>query len=283
MKKLIFAVILFLNFNLYGQQFGGLNNTTGPIYRTGRVGLGIWTPISPTATLEIKEIQGNISALPTAPNRQNVLLKLSNKYNGSAGATNEPTILFDNGEATNPSTTPYCAGWALSAAVASNANALPACFRIGFYTGGLNSNYNEHFRILDNGKTIIGNPLSFTATNAFAGNYKLFVADGILTEKIKLAIKTTSNWSDFVFDKSYKMKSLFEVEKFIEKNKHLPDVPSAKEMVDKGLDVAAMDAKLLQKIEELTLYVIEINKNIEQIKKENNQLKKEIEILKLTK
>jgi len=70
-------------------------------------------------------------------------------------------------------------------------------------------------------------------------------------------------WSDFVFKSEFKLKSLKDVEDFINKNQHLPDVPSETEVKTKGIDVATMNAILLQKIEELTLYVIEQNKKIE--------------------
>lgn len=96
--------------------------------------------------------------------------------------------------------------------------------------------------------------------------YKLYVESGILTEKVKVAVKTSSDWSDYVFAKDYKLKSLQEVESFISKNKHLPGVPSASEMVEDGLDVAKSDALLLQKIEELTLYMIQQQKEIETLK-----------------
>lgn len=102
--------------------------------------------------------------------------------------------------------------------------------------------------------------------------YQLFVEQGILTEKVKVAIKTTSDWSDYVFAPEYKLKSLNEVESFVTENKHLPGVPSAAEVVDQGLDLAKMDAKLLEKIEELTLYTIQQEKDI-------NTLKKTIETL----
>ena len=65
------------------------------------------------------------------------------------------------------------------------------------------------------------------------------------------------------------------MEAFIKENKHLPDIPSAETVVEEGIDVAAMDAKLLQKIEELTLYVIETAK-------ENERLRKDVETLKAT-
>lgn len=98
-------------------------------------------------------------------------------------------------------------------------------------------------------------------------NYKLFVEKGILTEKVKVALKNdATNWSDFVFADDYKLKSLNEVEAYIKDNKHLPEIPSTKEVHENGLDLAEMDAKLLQKVEELTLYIIRQQKEIEELK-----------------
>ncbi len=102
--------------------------------------------------------------------------------------------------------------------------------------------------------------------------YNLYVEQGILAERVKVAIKSTGDWADYVFEENYKLKPLTEVEKFIKKNKHLPNVPSANEMIKEGNDLAKTDALLLQKIEELTLYVIEL-------KKENDLMKKEIQAL----
>jgi hypothetical protein len=67
---------------------------------------------------------------------------------------------------------------------------------------------------------------------------------------------------------------LNEVEEFVNANKHLPEVPSAQEVSDNGIDVASMDAKLMQKIEELTLYIIDLKKDNEHMKKEIEGLKK---------
>lgn len=96
--------------------------------------------------------------------------------------------------------------------------------------------------------------------------YNLYVENGILTEKVKVAVKNSSDWSDFVFAKNYKLKPLSTVESFINENKHLPDVPSASSVVKTGIDVAKMDAILLQKIEELTLYIIQQQKEINALK-----------------
>lgn len=93
--------------------------------------------------------------------------------------------------------------------------------------------------------------------------YKLFVEQGILTEKVKVALKNTTNWSDYVFAENYSLKPLPEVEAFVKKNKHLPGVPSAEQLVKEGgIDVNQMFAKQMEKIEELTLYVIELSKKL---------------------
>lgn len=98
------------------------------------------------------------------------------------------------------------------------------------------------------------------------GPYWLWVKNGIMTERLKVAVKNTGDWKDYVFDKDYKLRTLDEVEDFIKIYKHLPEIPSAEEVVRDGIDVQTMDAKLLQKIEELTLYVIELKKEINQLK-----------------
>lgn len=104
--------------------------------------------------------------------------------------------------------------------------------------------------------------------------YSLYVAKGILTEKLKVAVHTDpANWADFVFDSNYNLMPLKEVESYINANQHLPEVPSADQVFNDGIDVAAMDAKLLQKIEELTLYAIQQQKQIEDLKKEIKSLK----------
>lgn len=109
---------------------------------------------------------------------------------------------------------------------------------------------------------------------ATSGGYRLLVKGGMITEKIKVAVAGSADWADYVFEDTYKILSLEQVEKFIKENKHLPNVPSAEEMVKNGLDVTLTNAKLLEKIEELTLYMIELNKEVKALKEENKHLKK---------
>jgi hypothetical protein len=111
---------------------------------------------------------------------------------------------------------------------------------------------------------------------ASAGQYGLLVKGGIMTEKIKVALASSTDWADYVFEPTYQqnMLSLREVEQFILEHKHLPNVPSAQEMADNGLDVTKTVAKLMEKIEELTLYAIEMDKQIKQLQTEKEELKK---------
>lgn len=114
-------------------------------------------------------------------------------------------------------------------------------------------------------------------------SYKLQVigtasADTLVTARLKI-----NNWSltapDYVFGKDYHLRSLDSVEAFIKTNNHLPEVPSASAMKEDGVDLAGMNMTLLKKVEELTLYTIELNKAVEQQKAEIEEQKQAIEEL----
>ncbi|MBK6904523.1 MAG: hypothetical protein IPH04_17405 [Saprospirales bacterium] len=119
----------------------------------------------------------------------------------------------------------------------------------------------------------VANTLYVGTANNMPVGYRLYVEDGILTERVKVAVEGSADWADYVFAPGYVLRPLDQVESFIEENGHLPGVPSAGQVVSEGVDVAKMDALLLEKIEELTLYMIEM-------KKENEELRKEVEGLK---
>lgn len=118
-------------------------------------------------------------------------------------------------------------------------------------------------------KTRIQNTASLTTT---ALDYQLYVEKGIRAEKVKVDAK--GNWPDFVFEENYNLPSLTAVENYINENKHLPNVPSAAEVEQNGVDLGEMDKILLQKVEELTLYVIQQQKQIEALQKELEKSKK---------
>nr|WP_197718722.1 hypothetical protein [Pedobacter schmidteae] len=94
--------------------------------------------------------------------------------------------------------------------------------------------------------------------------YRLAVNGKIRTHEIKVE---TANWPDYVFAKDYQLPTLQETEKHIKENGHLPGIPSAEEVKTNGIDLGEMNAKLLQKIEELTLHLINQQKEIELLKK----------------
>ena len=73
-------------------------------------------------------------------------------------------------------------------------------------------------------------------------------------------------WADYVFETNYQLPKLEDVETFYKANKHLPEIPTSKEVEDRGIDVAEMNALLLKKVEELTLYVVEQQKEINKLK-----------------
>jgi trimeric autotransporter adhesin len=83
----------------------------------------------------------------------------------------------------------------------------------------------------------------------------------------KMKYENENQWSDKVFDKTYKLMPLQEVSKFISENKHLPNVPSAQEVVKNGVSIDEIVSKLLEKVEELTLYTIQQQKEIEELRK----------------
>ncbi len=99
---------------------------------------------------------------------------------------------------------------------------------------------------------------------------KLAVNGKIRAHEIKVE---TANWPDYVFSKSYKLPALHNVEKHIKAEGYLPDMPSAKEVESNGINVGEMNAKLLKKIEELTLYLIDLDKKVNKLDTENKELK----------
>jgi len=115
------------------------------------------------------------------------------------------------------------------------------------------NNGTEQLRILaSNGNVGIGTP---------SPDAKLAVAGQVHAQEVKVSV--TVPGPDYVFEKDYQLTSLEEIKNYIDQNKHLPEVPSAKEMEKNGIQLGEMNILLLKKIEELTLYVIEQNKKME--------------------
>ena len=117
-----------------------------------------------------------------------------------------------------------------------------------------------------NGDLIVNKRIGIGTTKI--DGYRLAVKGTIRAREIRV----TTSWSDFVFAEDYALPTLDEVESHIKTHKHLPDIPSAAEVEAKGVELGVISSKLLQKIEELTLYVIEQEKRIEALEAENKVL-----------
>jgi flagellar basal body rod protein FlgG len=121
-----------------------------------------------------------------------------------------------------------------------------------------------YLQLVDDGQILVNTNIEDISLSN-QGKFSMFVSKGILSEDYAIGPKST--WADHVFSRDYKLQNLNEVEKYIKKNNRLPDIPSAAEVQENGYTLHDMNVKLLQKVEELTLYSIEQNKEIEQLKR----------------
>jgi hypothetical protein len=163
--------------------------------------------------------------------------------------------------------------------------------QLGLHSTSTGSISDVRFLVRHNGSVFIRCSDANNALEIRNGNGKAIVAysntgtkilqvenNGLLrTREIRIDAAT---WADFVFDKNYELPKLKDVAKYIEKNQHLPGIPSSNEIKENGINVGEMQTLQMQKIEELTLYMIEMDKKmdamqseIDNLKKENNQLK----------
>ena len=124
--------------------------------------------------------------------------------------------------------------------------------------------------VFNNGKVTIG------SEHFDSENYNLYVINGIKTEKIKVEIASTNGWADYVFYNDYQLMPLTKLEEFVKVNNHLPEIPSAEQVVNEGgIELKDMTVKLLKKVEELTLYIIEQDKKIKALEELVNSSNKE--------
>lgn len=234
----------------------------GNLAFTGDV-LGDAYPLGTPPHFFINGTTGNVGV-----GTQNPDSKLTVNGDISSTGLNQRIGFSTNDKFTNPSGTIAHYGMSLTKNVASQPIVSHSgYFGINFYTVGA-----ERMRISENGNVGIGtqNPDS-----------KLTVKGKIHTEEVVVDLAVPA---DYVFEKyfegkstlkaDYTMPTLEEIEAYTKANKHLPNIPSAKEMQTNGVELGDMTNKLLQKIEELTLYSIEQQKRINTLEKENESFKK---------
>jgi hypothetical protein len=186
--------------------------------------------------------------------------KLSVLSNGKVGiGTANPQYKFEVFDPTSASLNVYTGS--------SNLASLGVANLWGRYSLTIDANFEGH---ITNGlKNFIGfkENSTFSYAQVWIGDarpltphidYRLAVDGKLLAKSIYVTDPTT--WADYVFAEDYKLPALSEVEKFYKENKHLPEIPSAKEVEERGINVAEINTLLLKKVEELTLYVVEQEK-----------------------
>jgi hypothetical protein len=219
------------------------------------------SPINSSSPLFVMNHQGNVG-IGIAPNTSQKL-NVGGRLGVSGNTTNDLVDIINNQNNVGAGSSVIWAAYKWG----STQNNNPMLLQL---TGGFPGGGSDRFVVKNNGEVIIGDASCFLDPN----KYRLYVEKGILTERLKVALKCTADWADYVFEPGYQLKPLEEVEQFAKTNKHLPGVPSAEQLMKNGgVDVNEMLAKQMEKIEELTLYMI-------QVKKENKELRAEIETLK---
>ena len=148
-------------------------------------------------------------------------------------------------------------------ATSAQSYTLPEGFRFGI-SG--KSHFTDFVSIGSNCSAVAGDPA-----------VKLGVKGKIFAEGLRIKLEGGNCWADYVFNKNYQLPSLNQVSAFIQREKHLPGIPSARDIENSGLDVATMMKLQMEKIEELTLYAIEQQKAIDMLMKSNAELMKKLE------
>ena len=193
---------------------------------------------------------------------------------GKVGAgTNSPTAQLHVGVA-NASfpNNPWTTGLRIDNFGNTSASGVGNIFSI-YYTPAVSPvQPTQQLFAVDLNQTWIANKLRIGATAA-SGSYASYAlsVDGSIVAK--QCIIQTDSWADFVFNKDYSLPSLASIESYVRQNNHLPGVPSEAEVKTNGVDIGQMNKILMQKVEELTLYIINLQKENKEIKDQLAQLK----------
>ena len=307
MKKLIFVAILGMSALMaHAQQWAGSTTTSDTIYRYGVTQIRPTTTGNPYVQIENSSIKlikayGNTYAentliltpyelyldylAPTDRSSTSITRGSFNFRNCNGMGCNAKTFILSSDGTLSTNGKINCTDSLLAYNIkATNAvKALSADIpTISGSTGTFstkvtapsiavnNTSVPTNFNFAVTGKSYFSDFVGIGTTNLTAtSGYKLAVDGGILCEEVKVISNVPS--SDYVFEKDYNLRSLGEVEAYVNENKHLPDVPSAKEFKENGYKMGDMDNLLLQKIEELTLYIIEQQKQIDELKSKLNE------------
>lgn len=252
MKKITLVVVsaLFSNF-LFSQQWSGNTNSTDHIFRNGNVSIGTDQNIDKlNLGGSLRLIQGDIAFGYVPGGGPLQLFTPDSRYRITY-------MSEENG--TDPMTsTPY---------------SLPSALYFFPYYPEFNhfGNRSNYSVLVLGSNNKIGMGTDQFACSSCTG-YRLFVKDGIKTEKVKVEIAASNGWADYVFKDDYKLMPLHDLDTFIKTNGHLPEVPTTEQAIANGIELKEMNILLLKKVEELTLYTLQQQKLIEEQNKRLNAL-----------
>lgn len=285
MKKIILSGFFMLSSIVAFAQWNGSSTADGIIYRNGNVGIGTSSANKMLTINPSNDFIGHFLSMGKIVNSK----KGTRLFNFGSSASTDPSSGFSFYNMNNKLSLDYLSKSDRTYLTLNDYNGnnifktsvstigfayihlpkLNSRIVIGDYASYLEN--EDHKLIVKQGSAKIeGNILTDAnigiGTNSFvdgADTYRLSV-DG----KVRAtAVKVYTDWADYVFEDDYSLPTLKEVEKHIKEKGHLKDIPSAKEVEENGIDVGEMNKLLLQKVEELTLYVIKLNKEIEELKK----------------
>lgn len=249
MRKIaLLAICAMFSNSLLSQQWDGPLNLTDPISRNGKVNIGPTNgnslvnvgghlrlayfqenlfagSDSPRLYFGYKSVRGNLSA-----DSFFTIQYLNDDQNGMTLSTNPGLYIFPS-------------------------------FESGSIAGTIEDGHKIFYASYINGKIGMG---TNAINNSSGDGYRLFVKDGIKTEKVKVEIAASNGWADYVFQKDYKLMPLKDLQSYISDKGHLPEIPTTEEAIANGIELKEMNILLLKKIEELTLYTLQQQKNIDE-------------------
>ncbi len=225
----------------------------------------------------IYQVKANSSRLDIISNNQLFLFANDIFFQGNTivtrNNTNNPTSIADSKSSgtmpfeTNLYSSTINAGVITYAGLQNVASTtIMGGHRLAFKMKSLQSNLSDGTEVL----SIQSNGTIGINTTDTISNYKLAVNGAAIFTKA--VVKSYSTWADYVFDESYKLPTLQEVEHYIQLHKHLPEIPTTAEVEKNGIDLGDNQALLLKKVEELTLYMIDQNKKLEAQQKQIEKL-----------
>lgn len=258
------------NYNVFLGSNVGLSNTSGS--SNVFIGVNCGTDNQASENLFIGQASGRLNTIGT----KNIFLGVSAGYDNKDGSYNTFIGYIANAMGANAASLQRSAAIGYNARVSINDAIVLGDYENANIKVGIGV-HNPQYRL--DVKGVINMRVGFNSPSMKINDKDFLALDkegAYVLSNFKLKYENQNQWSDVVFEKNYQLKPIEEVIEFVKINKHLPNVPSANDIVENGLDVNQILPKFLEKIEELTLYVHQISEENKKLKQEIGELKKKL-------